>query len=363
MTQMPLPIELLVVLGAWVLLVVVFRLVVVPRLSRGPAHEPVTGVMWLGVRGLSRFVHRTHYTGLQHLASNDRHGGLLIVSNHTGAVDPLLIQAPCRFLIRWMMAQDMMVPSLDLLWRQQRVISVDRDASDSIALRHAIRHIKDGGAIGIFPEGRIVSPPQQVWPFHPGVGLIAARTKVPVLLVWVTGTPQTQSTAESVLTSSNARVTFIDLIRFGDEKRPNVISEELRRIWNVRDLEGAQAELKHLLEKYTDGAPKLAGWLENSVPPRPQRLLRAQGPTAAVCAHRTPSSAIQQEFKRRTVEVRIFPNEASPTRLVSAIEVEIDEKSAATDQPYISRKANDDSSVGTQNSQTSGCVIFPICVP
>ncbi|MGO8952256.1 MAG: transposase [Rhodomicrobium sp.] len=36
--------------------------------------------------------------------------------------------------------------------------------------------------------------------------------------------------------------------------------------------------------------------------------------------------SIQQELKRRTQKIRVFPNEASLVRLVSAILVEIDEQ-------------------------------------
>ena len=45
--------------------------------------------------------------------------------------------------------------------------------------------------------------------------------------------------------------------------------------------------------------------------------------------------SIQQELKRRTVKVRVFPNEDNLVRLVSAILVEIDEKWAGQQQPYI----------------------------
>ena len=45
--------------------------------------------------------------------------------------------------------------------------------------------------------------------------------------------------------------------------------------------------------------------------------------------------AIQQEIKRRTSKVRVFPNEASLLRLVTAILVEIDEDWATTDRVYI----------------------------
>jgi transposase-like protein len=46
--------------------------------------------------------------------------------------------------------------------------------------------------------------------------------------------------------------------------------------------------------------------------------------------------AIQQEIKRRTSKVRVFPNEASLLRLVTAILVEIDEDWATTDSVYVS---------------------------
>ncbi len=120
------------------------------------------------------------------------------------------------------------------------------------------------------------------------------------------------------------------------------IGEELRRIWNAPDLEGAQGELKHLLARYADSAPKLARWLEDSVP---QGLTVFSLPKAHRRRLRTSNPierAIQQEIKRRTVKVRVFPNEASLERLVTAILVEIDDKWATTDKPYISWKTDDD---------------------
>jgi putative transposase len=45
--------------------------------------------------------------------------------------------------------------------------------------------------------------------------------------------------------------------------------------------------------------------------------------------------AVQQEIKRRTLKVRVFPNEDSLLRLVTAVLVEIDEEWATTDRVYI----------------------------
>ena len=51
--------------------------------------------------------------------------------------------------------------------------------------------------------------------------------------------------------------------------------------------------------------------------------------------------AVQQELKRRTQKVRVFPNEASLTRLVSAVLVEIDDKWAADTKAYIKWECQD----------------------
>jgi transposase-like protein len=120
------------------------------------------------------------------------------------------------------------------------------------------------------------------------------------------------------------------------------IGRELRRVWNAGDSASAEVELGRLLEAYREGAPKLAAWLEKnipeglavfSLPERHQKRLRTSNPM---------ERAIQQEIKRRTVKVRVFPNEASLERLVTAILVEIDDKWQTADKPYITWKAQDD---------------------
>jgi len=46
-------------------------------------------------------------------------------------------------------------------------------------------------------------------------------------------------------------------------------------------------------------------------------------------------------LKRRTVKVRVFPNNASLLRLVTAVLVESDETWLASTQPYINRNNPD----------------------
>lgn len=227
---MSVPQAILVFVVAWLVVVAVGWLVVVPALSRGPARDPVFGALWQAVRVYCGVWHRARFVGSEILPdSDDGHRGLVVVANHTGAVDPLLIQAGCRFMIRWMMAEDMMAPSLDWLWRLYPAIGVARDGTDSAPLREAIRYVKDGGTVGIFPEGRITIPPREIRPFLPGVGLLVNRTKAPVLLVWVSGTPDTNKLGEALSSRSHSRVVYIELVEYEGKHSASDISEDLRR--------------------------------------------------------------------------------------------------------------------------------------
>lgn len=218
----------LIVAGGWLAAVLAWQLTGARWMTRGPGGEPAGWMLWVVLRAYGRLVHRTVYAGLEHVPPTNRPGGLVIVSNHTCSVDPLLIQAACRFKIRWMMAGDYMIPQLDPLWRWLRLIRVDRYARDIASAREAIRHVKAGGVIGIFPEGAL--PPRgEVRPFHEGVGLIIARTRAPVLLVWVSGTPDSSDLFGALLVRSRSRVQFIDRLEFEGRRDPAAITAALRQ--------------------------------------------------------------------------------------------------------------------------------------
>jgi 1-acyl-sn-glycerol-3-phosphate acyltransferase len=166
---------------------------------------------------------------MEHVPASIAPGSLIVVSNHTSGADPLLIQAACTFEIRWMMASDLMVDSAAGFWKWRRIIPVARTGRDTSAAREAMAHVKAGGAIGIFPEGGTERPPGQIRPFLGGVGLIVHRTQAPVLLVWISGTPECERALEALRRRSHARVRFVDLIRYPEKTKAEEIVRDLRR--------------------------------------------------------------------------------------------------------------------------------------
>ncbi|MAY75604.1 MAG: hypothetical protein CMJ31_12995 [Phycisphaerae bacterium] len=182
----------------------------------------------LRVRGADRIPERTgepnETTGAEGV------GPLIIVANHTAGVDPVLIQSAVPFYVRWMMAADMGIPLLDWFWRWWGVIFVDRENPGSAGLRQAIRHLRDGGVIGIFPEGGLERPPRQVMPFQEGIGVLIKRTGARVLPVTIDGTPQYDPAWASLWRASESTIHFREIIDYANSDIPaDQIAEDLRR--------------------------------------------------------------------------------------------------------------------------------------
>lgn len=198
-------------------------------LRAGPDANVLAGLVWYAVRLYNALIHRVHTLGREHLPPTNRSGPLLVVSNHSAGLDPLLIQGACRFSIRWMMARDTMTPGLHWFWRWRNVIAVNRDGADSSALREAIRHVRGGGAVGIFPEGGLPPRDGRLRAFQPGVGMLIKTCRAPVLLVWIADTPITPTPFGSLFRFSRSRVTFVDRITYPPDLSSEAIVSDLRR--------------------------------------------------------------------------------------------------------------------------------------
>lgn len=118
------------------------------------------------------------------------------------------------------------------------------------------------------------------------------------------------------------------------------IGDWLRPIFNARDRAEADQRLKDAVEHFMPIAPKLAQWLEDNVP---ESLTVFTLPAEHRKKMRTTNGIerpIQQELKRRTRNVRVFPNIESLLRLASAILVEIDDQWSTATKRYVTWQEN-----------------------
>src|SRR5215216_1844686 len=122
---------------------------------------------------------RLRVEGREHLP---RTGPLILVSNHVDNWDTYVTGLLLRDrVLNWMARPDGLAsPWLGRYWRQFGAIP-----ADAAGLRLALRILKDGGAVGVFPEG-VIAP--GLVRAMPGSALLALRSGAPVVPVAVWGT-------------------------------------------------------------------------------------------------------------------------------------------------------------------------------
>jgi len=100
--------------------------------------------------------------------------------------------------------------------------------------------------------------------------------------------------------------------------------QELRWIYDRRDVQEARRDLAAWLTKWESRYPKLCAWVEENIEETlsfyrlPQQHHKNMKSTNML-------ERLMEEIKRRTLVVRIFPNVAACLRLVRALAVELDE--------------------------------------
>jgi putative transposase len=102
------------------------------------------------------------------------------------------------------------------------------------------------------------------------------------------------------------------------------VAEDVPTIFNAPDRESAESYLKKIVAKFANVAPKLADWMEVNIP---EGFTVFAFPMSHQRRLRTSNylERLSQEIKRRTRIVRVFPNESSCFRLISAILMETNE--------------------------------------
>ena len=109
-----------------------------------------------GFSGLNRlFCIRYHRMPNQKIVFPTNNGALL-AGNHLSGLDGFLLQAVSSRPVRFMIAKEETERfGLRWLFREARVIPVDRTARPEQAFRAALQALKQGDVIGMFPQGKI----------------------------------------------------------------------------------------------------------------------------------------------------------------------------------------------------------------
>jgi 1-acyl-sn-glycerol-3-phosphate acyltransferase len=113
-------------------------------------------------------------------------GGVVLAANHVGVIDGPLLAVFAPRPVHALTKQEMFAGGLGPFLRATGQIPLDRFRPDLRAIRTSLRVLRDGGAVGIFPEG--TRGDGELHRFHHGAAYLALVTGAPVVPVTMIGT-------------------------------------------------------------------------------------------------------------------------------------------------------------------------------
>jgi 1-acyl-sn-glycerol-3-phosphate acyltransferase len=133
---------------------------------------------------LAVVVYRVRYSGWHNIPAE---GGVLVVSNHQSHLDPPLVGIGCPRPMNYL-ARDTLFRFAPFGWLIHSVgaIPIDREGIGLSGIKEALRRLKRGEMVLIFPEGTRTRD-GEIAPFRPGFTTLAVRSKAAILPVAIEG--------------------------------------------------------------------------------------------------------------------------------------------------------------------------------
>ena len=116
-------------------------------------------------------------------------GPFIMAGNHVSNADPVVMAVACRTKrLRFLAKRELFDrPFMGAWCRACGCIPIERYSGSSAPLKKSLSVLKNGKALGVFPEGTR-SRDGKLHKAEPGVGIIAAKSRVPIVPIYISGT-------------------------------------------------------------------------------------------------------------------------------------------------------------------------------
>lgn len=192
--------------GCWLWLLGGVALVYSVRVCRRSEYSLWENCLYLPTFLMGRLLWRVHFTNE---APPEITRGAVLVANHRSSVDPFFVQLAAGRRVHWMVAKEYCDHVLfGPILRALQVIPTNRSGVDTASTKAAIRLTADGRLVGMFPEGRINRTNAPLLSIRSGAAVVAARANVPIVPLWILGSPYGGTVWSPLLMPARVEITF-----------------------------------------------------------------------------------------------------------------------------------------------------------
>ncbi len=140
-------------------------------------------------------------------------GPFIIASNHASLIDPAVVGVACHTMpVTFMAKRELFdVPVFGRWVKAVGCLPVERNSGNFRPLKIAVQKLREGGTVGIFPEGRR-SPDGQLQKPEAGIGLLASKSEAPIVPIYLSGTDKALAKGKKFITPCKVTAKFGKII-------------------------------------------------------------------------------------------------------------------------------------------------------
>jgi 1-acyl-sn-glycerol-3-phosphate acyltransferase len=160
-----------------------------------------------------------------------REGGIILASNHKSNLDPLLIGLCFNRRIAYMAKESLFRNRfVRFFLTQVQAFPIRRGEADIRALREAIRRLKRGFPLVVFPEGTRQGSGKE-GKVESGIGFLAVKSGVPVIPVNIQGSDKVLPPKSKMPKRERVTVSFGKPMTFSAEQSyPEIVTSIMKEI-------------------------------------------------------------------------------------------------------------------------------------
>ena len=136
------------------------------------------GILKLIYSTILKILYRPKVKGQENIPEE---GAVIFVGNHRHAFDPVVVMTYTKRIVHYMAKESLFKGIHGLLFKGIGLIKVYRSRSNPTAVVEAVEILKNGGAVGIFPEGTRNKTEQELLKFRHGAVAIAKQANAKVV--------------------------------------------------------------------------------------------------------------------------------------------------------------------------------------
>lgn len=127
---------------------------------------------------LLKILYRPKVSGIENIPET---GSLIFAGNHKHALDPIVVMSSTSRVVYYMAKEELFKGLHGKLFEKIGLIKVRRNKGNPVAIIQSEKILKEGGTIGIFPEGTRNKTNKELLKFRHGAVVIAKKTDTPIV--------------------------------------------------------------------------------------------------------------------------------------------------------------------------------------